>query len=102
MWQADLRDAATWFEELLGQHLGVEERDLWPALVRAFSIPEYRALEGRVLGTASPATLCFLVPWMLDGLDSEAGSAVLATMPFPVLAAGRTVLRWRYERLRWW
>lgn len=100
--RGELRDAAAWFEELLGQHLSVEEQHLWPALTRALSVPQYRTLERRVLRRATPATMSFLVPWILDGLDPVAGRTVLTTMPLPVLAAGRTVLRWRYERLRWW
>ncbi|MEO3870722.1 hemerythrin domain-containing protein [Nonomuraea sp. B12E4] len=97
-----LLPAARWFEDLVLEHLRLEEALVFPAFGR-IGAPEYLSIERRVLARAPFGVLTFLYPWMLDEADPAAAAKVSATVPPPVRLLGSTVLHWRYYHTRrWW
>ncbi|MCG8915138.1 hemerythrin domain-containing protein [Actinokineospora sp. PR83] len=96
---AALVEAATRFDAIIHDHLRAEETIVLPAFV-AMGKRAYGNVERRIMFSAPPTVLAFLLPWMFDGAGSGRAAAL---MPLPVRLIGLTALNFRYERsYRWW
>jgi hypothetical protein len=91
--------AAARFDDIIHEHLRLEEAVVFPVFTSDLTVEEYLAIERRVIGTAPVSVMTVLQPWMFDGVTGRATSTVAATIPPPVRLLGNTVLRWRYQRL---
>lgn len=97
---AALPAAARKFENILLEHLKVEEPIVFPVFVDDLTRQQYLDIESQVMRSAGPGMRTFLFPWLFDGVDKRTADAAAAvTIPAPVRLAGNTVLKWRYDRL---
>jgi hypothetical protein len=97
---AALPAAAREFENILLDHLRVEEPIVLPVFVNDLTRQQYLDIEGQVMRSAGPAMRTFLFPWLFDGVGKRTAAAAAAvTIPAPVRIAGNTVLKWRYDRM---
>lgn len=101
--QDALVSAANWFDALIREHLQLEEALVFPVFRENLSVEEYASIERRVLAQIPMRVMAFLLPWMLDEVDTKTAARVTATMPPPVRLLGTTVLTWHYRNTwRWW
>ncbi|MEV8633981.1 hemerythrin domain-containing protein [Streptosporangium sp. NPDC051023] len=101
--RAALVSASAWFDDLIREHLRLEEAVVFPIFSGDLTVDEYLSIERRVLASASAGILTFLLPWMLDQADRTTAAKVNATIPPPIRLFGGTLLRWRYDHSwRWW
>ncbi|RSM77682.1 hemerythrin domain-containing protein [Kibdelosporangium aridum] len=92
--------AAEKFENILLEHLKVEEPIVFPVFVEDLTRQQYLDIENQVMRSAGPAMRAFLFPWLFDGVDKRTAAAAAAvSIPPPVRLIGNTVLTWRYERV---
>jgi iron-sulfur cluster repair protein YtfE (RIC family) len=92
--------AADKFENILLDHLKVEEPIVFPVFVDDLTRQQYLDIESQVMRSAGVGMRAFLFPWLFDGIDKRTAAAAAAvTIPPPVRLVGNTVLTWRYERL---
>lgn len=97
---AALPAAAQKFENILLEHLKVEEPIVFPVFVDDLTRQQYLDIESQVMRSAGPGMRTFLFPWLFDGVDKRTADAAAAvTIPAPVRLAGNTVLKWRYDKL---
>ncbi|MBP2324344.1 hemerythrin-like domain-containing protein [Kibdelosporangium banguiense] len=98
---AALPEAAQRMENVLLEHLKVEEPIVFPVFVGELTPRQYRGLEDQVLRSAGPGMRAFLFPWLFDGIDRRTASRTAAAIaiPAPVRLVGSTVLTWRYDRM---
>ena len=97
---AALPAAAQKFENILLEHLKVEEPIVFPVFVDDLTRQQYLDIESKVMRSAGPGMRTFLFPWLFDGVDKRTADAAAAvTIPAPVRLAGNTVLKWRYDKL---
>lgn len=94
---AGLPLAAARFDTLVHEHLRREEAAAFPALAQV-GVPDYLAVERRLLATAPRPVLMFLQPWMFEGAAPHAVANVMATVPPPIRLLGGTMRR-RYGRV---
>ncbi|MCE7001489.1 hemerythrin domain-containing protein [Kibdelosporangium philippinense] len=92
--------AASRFENILLDHLKVEEPIVFPVFVDDLTRQQYLDIENQVMRSAGPSMRAFLFPWLFDGVDKRTAAAAAAvSIPPPVRLIGNTVLTWRYERV---
>lgn len=92
--------AAEKFENILLEHLKVEEPIVFPVFVDDLTRQQYLDIENQVMRSAGPGMRAFLFPWLFDGVDKRTAAAAAAvSIPPPVRLIGNTVLTWRYERM---
>jgi iron-sulfur cluster repair protein YtfE (RIC family) len=97
---AALPAAAQKFQNILLEHLKVEEPIVFPVFVDDLTRQQYLDIESQVMRSAGPGMRTFLFPWLFDGVDKRTADAAAAvTIPAPVRLAGNTVLKWRYDKL---
>lgn len=88
---AELRD-------MLDEHIGEEERDVFP-VIREYVSPEALASwEEQVMADYPKGNLWFLVPWSVQAIPPSEVASTLARTPVPFRIVYR-LFRRRYERL---
>lgn len=95
---ADLGVAAGELRALLDRHLDVEEQEVVPVFVEAFTSAEFEAIEAAAGKSHGLRQLTFTAPWVVDHADDDERAALFAVAPLPVRLLVR-VMRPRYERL---
>ena len=84
-WDAACRLAGAMTEmfALLDEHIGEEERELFPVIRRFVSVADYEATEARIRKNISLPHLRWVVPWLAAHATPEETQLVLAKAGFP-------------------
>ena len=91
-----LAGAMTELLALLDEHIGEEERDVFPVIRRFVSVADYDAAEQRLRHGMGVSHLRWVLPWLAHHATSEEMAALLARAGLPVrvlLAASRPGFR---------
>ena len=84
-----LAGAMTEMSALLDEHIGEEERELFPVIRRFVSVADYEATETRLRRNVSWPRRRWVVPWLAEHATAEETRQLLARagLPFRVLLA---------------
>lgn len=95
----DTSDALT--TALVG-HLKHEERDALPLIGVALTAGEWRGVGVKIARKNGLSASAEMLPWMLDGAQSDRFAEALGTLPPPVRVLYRALWKPRYTRTRHW
>ncbi len=90
-------DAVTHAQQVAGDHLDHEERELEPQLHPHMETPEWKAVE-KQLRAGSPVRAGWFFAWLLDGADPTHAAHLRSTIPAPVVLLLSRVLGRGYHR----
>lgn len=84
--------------DMLDEHIGEEERDVFPVIREYVSAQDLARWEQAVMAGYPKGNLWFLIPWSVQAIPAAEVSATLARTPLAFRIAYR-LFRGRYERL---
>lgn len=84
--------------DMLDEHIGEEERDVFPIIREYVSAQDLARWEQAVMADYPKGNLWFLIPWSVQAIPAADVPATLARTPLPFRIAYR-LFRGRYERL---
>ena len=95
--RSDLVRQVGLFAHHLDDHLGREERIVFPVLATQVTVEEFTAMEDEMRKGMPLRTLSFTLPWILD--DLHPALATVAHIPLPLRVLDRWFWERRYARL---
>lgn len=86
---AALAQDAVILRDMLDEHIGEEERDVFPIILEYVSVPDFKKWEKAMMDRYPKRNLWFLIPWSVSAIAPDEAAHILPMTPPPFRIANR-------------